>query len=296
MIDGKKTCAITGTSGYVGRRIRDHFIENGWTVYELKHDVRGVTGDRFVPPYSLEGDIHPGILDILQKSDVLIHCAYDFRLVDSESIWQTNVNGSLRLLNAAKSAGVKNMIVVSTMSAFDGCKSIYGMAKLAIEKEAQKIGAIIVRPGLVFGRNAGGMVGTLERLISLSRIVPLIGNGCQVLYLAHENDLCRLMFKLANEPVSNLSKPIIAASEKGRTFRDILQVLASARGTKLRFIPVPWRLVWSGVKLLELVKLRIGLRSDSIISLVNLDPKPSFDLTKDIGVTFREFSSQTAAS
>jgi nucleoside-diphosphate-sugar epimerase len=182
------------------------------------------------------------------------------------------------------------------MSAFEGCKSLYGMAKLAIEKEAHKTGAIIVRPGLVFGRGPGGMVGALERIVSLSRIVPLIGEGRQVLYLAHENDLCRLIFKIATEPVPDISKPILAASEKGKTFRDILQILASTRGKKLTFIPLPWRLVWSGVKLLELVRLYIGLRSDSIISLVNLDPKPSFELTKRVGVAFRDFTSHTAVS
>ena len=38
------------------------------------------------------------------------------------------------------------------------------------------------------------------------------------------------------------------------------------------------------------------IRSDSIISLVNLDPKPSVELTKHIGVAFRDFTSQTAVS
>jgi nucleoside-diphosphate-sugar epimerase len=297
MIGGKNICAITGASGYVGGRIRDYFIENGWIVYELTHDLRELrVDDRPVVSYSLEEEIRPRVLSVLEKSDLLIHCAYDFRLVDWQSIWEVNVNGSVRLLNGAKSVGVKKIIVISTMSAFEGCKSRYGKAKLAIEREARRADAVIIRPGLVFGKCSGGMIGALERIVSISGIVPLIGHGSQILHLAHEGDLCQLIFKLATEQVPGISEPILAASEKGITLRDILQILASVRGKKMTFIPIPWRLAWSGVKLLELVRLHIGFRSDSIISLVNLDPKPSFKLTKQIGVTFRDFNFHTAAS
>jgi len=292
MIERKNACVITGTSGYVGRRIRDYFVENDWTVCELKHNCR--SDESLVTAYSLEEEISAGVVNVLEKSNLLIHCAYDFRVIDRQSVLRVNVNGSGRLLNTAKRVGVKKVIVISTMSAFDGCKSLYGMAKLAIESEARKTGAIIVRPGLVFGKSAGGMVGTLERLVSRSRIVPLIGEGRQVFYLAHENDLCSLILKIATEAAFDIKEPIVAASEKGKRFKDILQILASINGKKLTFIPLPWGPAWGGVKLLELVRAPIGIRSDSIISLVNLNPMPSFELTKQIGVVFREFTHETA--
>jgi hypothetical protein len=45
-------------------------------------------------------------------------------------------------------------------------------------------------------------------------------------------------------------------------------------------IPVPWRLAWLILKSLEKLGISIGLRSDSVISLMNQDPNPPFlDLT-----------------
>lgn len=293
----RNVCAITGASGYVGGRIKDHFIENGWTVYELTRDPKRLEADkRFAVSYSLEGPLSPKVLAVLTESDLLIHCAYDFRLVDPRKIWQVNVDGSAQLLHAAKSAGVRKIIVISTMSAFEGCKSQYGKAKLAVEKEARELGVVIVRPGLVFGKNPGGMVGALKKIVSVSGIVPMVGNGSQILHLAHEEDLTILIFNIATDQIPGVSEPILAASENGKTFREILQVLASTQDKTVKFVPLPWRLVWLGVKLLELGRLRFGLRSDSIISLVGLDPKPSFELTKQFGVTFRDFNSGTAAS
>ena len=50
-----------------------------------------------------------------------------------------------------------------------------------------------------------------------------------------------------------------------------------------------WRAVWLGLKTAELARLRLGYRSDSVISLVHQDPHPDFSALKELGVTVREF-------
>jgi nucleoside-diphosphate-sugar epimerase len=294
MIDGKNVCSVTGASGYVGMRIRDYLIRNGWIVYELRHSLESSqNNEELLLPYCLESEIHPRVHEVLKDVDVVIHCAYDFRLTEWQDIWDVNVNGSLKLLHVARGARVKKIIVLSTMSAFEGCKSLYGKAKLAIEKEAIKAGAIVIRPGLVFGMHAGGMIGSLKRVVSAFGIVPLIGNGTQMLYTTHEDDLCHLIFRISTEDLMNISEPIIAASEKAKTFRSILEILANSMRRKVIFIPLPWRLVWAGLKVFEMLGLHVGLRSDSVMSLVTPCPEPSFGLMKQIGAHFRAFDAET---
>ena len=286
--------AITGANGYVGSSIKRYLRKNQHAVYEMRHDLpRSDLCNEFLIPYSLENEVE---LSVFENIDVLVHCAYDFRLTKWKDIVNVNVKGSLRLFEAAKRAGVERIIFVSTMSAFQGCKSLYGKAKMEIEREAMKVEAVIVRSGLVFGKNAGGMFGGLGQIVSLSHIVPLVGDGNQVLYLAHEEDLCRLILRVCTEITESIPKPIIAASEKSTTLRRILEVLAHAQGKKVILVPTPWRLIWVGLKASEMLGIPVGFRSDSVVGLVNQDPDPDFELTKHIGIQFREFNSQALIS
>ena len=180
-------CAITGVSGYLGRLLKEFFDKQGWEVLGLSHSGNALAQGRRVF-FSLKSGIDG---QALAGIDVLIHGAYDFSLRRWEDIFEVNVQGSIKLFQAAKMAGVRKIIYVSSMSSFANCQSLYGRAKLLIEDEARRIGAWIVRPGLIYGVNASGMMGALEKVIKKSPIVPLVGTGEQVLYLVHSEDLCR---------------------------------------------------------------------------------------------------------
>ena len=288
-----KRCAITGANGYVGSRIVNHFSQHGWAVCELRHrQGRLLSHSGSQVSYSLELGLDP---EILIDYDVLIHCAYDFRPVRWDEILDVNVRGSERLFEAARIAGMRKIILISTMGAFAGCMSLYGRAKLQIEEKASRMSACIIRPGLVFGKNAGGMVGALNRMVSSWRVMPLVGEENQMLHLAHEADLCALVRRCA-ERKDGVLKPILAASEKGKTFREMLEVLSAAHKKRLVFVRMPWRFVWVALKCSEVLGLRFGFRSDSLISFVNKVPNPDFALIREMGVEFREFNLQTLVS
>ncbi len=284
-------CAVTGANGYLGSRIAAYLKRAGWVVYELRHDLKkGSAQDERQIPYSLEEGIEP---DRLRGVEALIHCAYDFRPTRWDEIYQVNVRGTARLLEAAQVAGVRRIILISTMSAFEGCRSLYGKAKLEAEKEAAKVDAIVIRPGLVFGKTPGGTLGALKKTVEASKIVPLVGRGDQIQYLAHEEDLCRLILKICRDANLSFSQPLYAAAEKGKTIREIVETLAKAQGEKKILIPIPWRFIWLGLKSAERAGLHLGLRSDSLIGLVYFNRHPDFSAMRHLGIPFREFTVQT---
>ena len=90
-----------------------------------------------------------------------------------ERAWTVNVAGTEKLLAAARRDGISKIVVISSISAFEGCKSVYGKAKLAIEKLAIDFGAIVVRPGLVFSENGGAMFGSLVAQVEKSTLLSL---------------------------------------------------------------------------------------------------------------------------
>ena len=275
------TVAVTGANGYVGSCVADYLRKHNFLVYEMG---RSFKSRQYFIPFSLEKEISP---KSFKNIDVLIHCAWDFKQIMWKDIIRINVNGSLRLFKAAKKDGVKKIIFISTMSAFEGCKSLYGKAKLEVERKAREFNALVVRPGLVYNNRSAGMVGALEKLITISPLVPIVA-GNQVLYLCHSEDLSKLVTRSCTSNIK-ITKPIIAASEKGLRFREILRILAERKGKKRIFIPIPSWIVLFLLKIVEKVGIKTRLKSDSLISLLNADPRPDFTETRKTKVRFREF-------
>lgn len=283
---GEQRCAVTGASGYLGSRLAAALKSRGWVVYELSRSA----GERrhFSVPFSLARGAPRGFFGE-EKIDALVHCAYDFGLTSWRDIYEQNVKGSIRLLETARAEGVAKIVFISTMSAFEGCRSLYGRAKLEVEREALRLDAVVVRPGLVYGERSGAMVGALVKAVELSPIVPLVGGGDYVLYPAHEEDVAELVHRILGGRAGNVRGPVIAASERGMTLREILAALAAGRRKRVWMVPVPWRLHWALLKSAEAVGLRPRFRSDSVLSLVNQDTNPDFAQTRKAGVAFRDF-------
>jgi nucleoside-diphosphate-sugar epimerase len=262
--------AITGASGYVGSAIARCFRAHGWEVVEL--------GRRGAPPYELGKDLALEWTGV----DALVHCAWDFRLTRREDIERVNVRGSVKLLEAA----VKRGVFISSLSCFEGCRSLYGQGKLAVEREALRLGFAVVRPGLVYGDRPGGMMGALEKAVKASPLVPLIGDGSYPQYPVHEEDLAELVFALCqrNPP----PEPLSAASGEAIPFRELLRRIAARHGRNPAFIPVPWPLILAGLKTMEVVGLNPPFRSDSLTGFVFQNPRPDFEAAHQVA-TFRAF-------
>ena len=273
-----KTFAITGAGGYVGSALCRDLTASGHTVRRLSRSGEG--RDRFVLGAAMD-------VDALRGVDVLVHVAYDFKAATWDEIEKSNVTGTLRLFDAARQAGVGTIVFISTMSAFDGCRSLYGKAKLAVEKKLSEYGGVAVRPGLIWGAQAGGMVGSLAKLAKLP-LMPMVGRGNQVLYLCHESDLSQMISTVGADAARFRGSPIIAANDTPWTLKEIVFTLAGRRPAVL---PVPPGLMLLGLRGIEALGVRLRVRSDSLVSLLNQDTSPDFAPTRNTGVAFRAFGS-----
>jgi len=272
--------AITGSSGYLGGVIRRHLQSTGVKTVDLVRSPQGADSRQFrldeVPASGLFDDV-----------DLLIHCAYDMALRDRDEIWRVNVGGTERLLEAAVSSGVRRMIVLSSMSAYDGTQQLYGRAKLEIERIALENRACPIRPGLVYGPSAGGMIGTLRRL-ALLPVIPVVAAGATQ-FTVHEDDLADAVVALASaDRLPELAVGI--ANPNPVPFRHVLEQLAWEADRQPRFVPVNWRILRAVLELAELVHLPLPVRSDSLLGLVRPAPYvPNLDVLDHLGVRMRRF-------
>jgi nucleoside-diphosphate-sugar epimerase len=278
-----KRCILTGANGFLGSRLKGRLERNGWHVTAWTRQPQPGIG---AVAFRLGEEVDPSRL---KGAHALVHCAYDFGPRRWDDIRAINVTGSQKLLAAARDAGVRSVVFISSLSAFAGCRSLYGQAKVEIEGFAHSIGAFVIRPGLVYSDNPGGMFGQLVRPVRGARFLPLLWGGRQVQYLVHDEDLGSLVEGCLDGRVPAGVEPISIAHEHGWELKEVLTQIAEALGKRVTFVPVPWQFAWLGLKGLELAGARPNFRSDSLISMVYQNPHPSFALLKSLGFQCRPF-------
>jgi nucleoside-diphosphate-sugar epimerase len=277
----KPLVAITGSNGYVGGCLKQRFLERGWDVLELTRAPR--PGTRGVA-FQLGGDLPAGALAGVQA---LVHAAYDFKPLNWAELQAVNLQGTAKLFAAAKAAGVPRMVCISTLSAFPGCRSLYGRAKLEVEKLAAEQDALVVRPGLVYGNGPGGMFGKLTAQVRKSNVIPMIGDGSQIQYTVHEEDLAAFVEPFCAGKTNPPGRLYVSANPQPWTFKNLLQEIARGQGRRPKFVPLPWRFIWLGLKTAETLGVRLNFRSDSLVSLMYQNPAPDFSPNAAAGLVCR---------
>lgn len=276
--------AITGASGLLGGCCARHFRYAGWQVVPL---VRDPSGAQDAVRFKL-GEAVPH--ESLRGVRALVHCAYDFSPRHRKDITDVNVVGSERLFAAARKAGIETLVHISSISAFDGCRSLYGRAKLEIESRARAHGAFVIRPGLIFGDPPGGMFGRLVRQVEGAKILPLIGDGSQTQFLVHQDDVAASIMRCCTDALPMVEDPITVAHPRPWPMRELLDTLGRRLGRRPVFIRTPPTLVWGMLRLAEAFGLRLAFRSDSVVSLLNQNPSPDFGVADRLGIVCRPFA------
>ncbi|MBV9818803.1 MAG: NAD-dependent epimerase/dehydratase family protein [Solirubrobacterales bacterium] len=272
--------AITGSQGYVGRHVARAATEAG-------HDV--VALDRRQPPggawryYELGGRPDSRLL---QGIDVVVHCAYDMSVTRAADIARVNVAGTQRLLALAASCDAR-FCFISSMSAYAGTRQLYGRAKLASEREVLLRQGQVVRLGLVYGGEPGGMVQALGRLARFP-VIPVIG-GSRRQFTVHAHDMASAVVKV----IAGAAMPDDAvglAHPAGVRFADIIRALAAEQGRQPTVVPVAWPPVYVAMRAAERLPLRLPIRADSVLGLVRpATHVPHADVWPRLGARLRPF-------
>lgn len=254
--------AITGANGYLGSVLLRRLADTGAEVVRLVRKPVPGDGDR---PFTLGDPVPASTLDGV---DVLIHCAYDMTLTAPDRVEQVNVIGTQRLLDAAVGRGVPRIILLSSMSAYEGTGQIYGRAKLACEAAGLEVGALSLRPGIVYGPDNRGMAGALTKLLSLP-VTPIMARRSHQ-FAVHEDDLAEAVLAAVDHP--DLTGVLGVAHPEPLSFQALLEGLARVAGVTPRFVPIPWQPVHLAMRVAERARVPLPLRSDSLLGLVRPAP------------------------
>lgn len=156
---------VTGASGYVGRAVVRRLRADGHVVVAIgRRPPQGAAqhraADLALPP-------PPGLTSGL---DAVIHLAANTGL-DAALSPAAECEFADALARAAAASGCR-MVFASSQAAAVDAPSAYGRTKAAIEARILPQGAVVVRPGLVYGGSPAGLYGLLLAAIRRSPLLP----------------------------------------------------------------------------------------------------------------------------
>ena len=274
---------MTGATGFIGGRLVRRLRERGDEVVALvrspeKAQALEALGCRMIEG-SLEGSdsIERGV----DGTDAVFHVAamYDVGIPRRErpAMYEANVVGTERVIDAATEAGMQRIVYVSTVNVFgntrgkvvdetyvrpheDGFLSYYDETKflahqIALDRAAQGAPVLIAQPGGVYGPNDPSALGALIRQVSTGTLPFQAFPETGFVYL-HVDDCVDGLLLVHDK--GRIGEAYVLGGERS-TLGDLVGVIARLSGQKVPRT-VPAAMVKAGIVLGPLVPKLVGLR------------------------------------
>ncbi len=256
----KINLAITGSKGFLGNYLADYFFKfSEFNIVKLSSSIDKKESNY----YSIGSQINE---IILKEINILILCAHDFNQKDLSF----QKKGAEVIYAQLKKMDLQiKIIYISSLAAFKDAYSSYGKSKYLMEKIIEKNNGIIIKPGIIYGnKNIKGLISKIMSFTEKHKIVPYFVNLDSKIYLSHIEDLCNCLYKIIN----NENKGIfLCVNLNAYSFKELIHKFN--KNKKIILFPIIWQIVFFISKLLEVFKLDIGFKSDSILSLARQNKK-----------------------
>lgn len=311
---------ITGGTGFIGRHLVWQLAAQGCEVHFSGRNAKAAAevmalspaAVRWLPLEHGSATAAARLAEASQGLDAMVHCAaLSSPWGSPEAFRQANLDATAEVINACRSNGIARLVHLSTPSLyFDFSDRLgvredqplptpvntYARTKAQAETllaQAQLPACVILRPRAVFGAWDATLMPRLLRVMRQGAI-PLMRGGQAQLDLTCVENLVHAVWLGLTQP---LPRPLCVYNLSNGTpvaFITLLQQLASQLHLPLRTRRLPWRLVDSLARLLEL-KARLGDGAEPLITRYGAGVL-AFSQTLDISAIQHELGYQPVLS
>lgn len=265
---------VTGGAGFLGINLLRYLHAKGYDLVSLDlapFEYADMQGKLTI----VRGDIRnpEAVAYAMQGVDHVVHTAAALPLYAPQDIYTTDVVGTRTLLKAAKDAGVKRFVHISSTAVYgipdhhplyedDKLEGVgpYGQAKIqaemvCLEYRAKNMIVPILRPKSFIGPERLGVFALLYDWALDGRNFPMIGSGNNRYQLLDVEDLCAAIFLTLTLPADVANDTFNVGAKVFTTMKEDYQVVLDHAGHTKRIIGFPATPAIWGLRLLEALRL-----------------------------------------
>ena len=288
--------AVTGASGFVGRHLTTLLAGRGHQVRALvRRDGRGRAAAA-LPAERTPGDLaDPAALAALTRgADVIVHLVGIIVEAGAATFEAVHVEGTRRLLTAAREAGVRRFVHMSAVGARDEPGATrYHRTKWRAEELVRSSGLphAIFRPSIISGPE-NRPIRTLARLHRWSPLVPVFEDGRFPMQPVWIGDVA-LAFALAAERPA-LSGVFELGGPATLTYEEFVRAIGRAAGHPRPLVHVPLAVARAAAAVLGVMGPLAPLTLDQLQMLVEGSATPANALESTFGIRALPFEAGLA--
>ena len=251
--------AVTGATGFLGRRLVTALFADGWTVRILSRrdiidpDWMGLEPQMVIGALSDRG----ALSRLCAGANLVIHVAGLIKARSRAEFDRTNVDGARDVATAAGAAGAR-LILISSLAAREPALSDYAASKRGGEDAAREAFGerlTIVRPPAIYGPGDMETLGLFKAAQS-APLLPVLDPAARIAMI-HVDDAVAAITGLAHDPVAGLFA-LSDSRTDGYSWTEVMMAAAAAVGRTPYIVRVPDWLVTASARLSEGVALAKG--------------------------------------
>lgn len=232
---------VTGAFSFSGSYIARKLLEDRERIRTLTgHPRTAEYADRVdVQPYNFES--HEKMVRSLEGVENFIN-TYWIRFPKGKMTWEKAIENSKMLFDACKDAGVNRIIHLSVTNPSSDSPYPYFRGKSRVEEHLKNSGVphSIVRPALIFEKE-DILLNNISFLLRKLPVFAIFGNGNFKIQPISQQDLAETV---VNECNQHGNRTIDAIGPETLTFREMVQMLNKATGSRTLILNFPGMLRW----------------------------------------------------
>ena len=266
----KSLVFLTGGTGFVGRHVARRLVERGNQVRALVRDRDAAQVLQQLGADLVIGDItkDENLREALTDCSSVVHLVGIIReKPPAVTFEEVHIRGTMRVLEAAESAGVQRFIFMSALGAKrEG--TAYHRSKFEAEEVIRRSSMpyVIFQPSIIAGEG-GEFVRLLMRLLRSLPIVPVIGDGQYRLQPVAVEDVASAFAK-AVERNDILGQTLEIGGPHKLTYNRLLGIVSEELGVRRLRLHVPLTLVKPFIDLASNWRLPTPINSDELSMLL----------------------------
>jgi len=271
---------VTGATGFTGSRVVPLLIQNGFNVRCLSRSTSDRTS---LSPLTIEwatGDLSnaESLTSAMQGADALVNIAsLGFGHADN-------------IINAAKAAGIKRAVFISTTAIFTQLNAGSKSVRLAAEDAIHSSGLdfTILRPTMIYGSPRDRNMWRLIRLLRISPVMPIFGDGQSLQQPIFVDDVAQAVLR-ALKTDATIGKSYNIAGKDPLTYNQVIDTVASSLGKRIWKLHLPYIPIVRTLQFTERLHIRLPIKAEQVLRLNENKDFSYAEAQRDFGFSPRSF-------